>query len=222
MKYSASLALLAATLIALPVSAQRLAVEETAGQADQVSLLGQVVEVKKYSFEIAVDEEVRVIKLAKGADLQLKLHKPVFQPRLGKLLVQIPGAGEPAERKEITLPDTVYVKVNFAHDNQRDRVMSTSPKRLNNYQLSPRPFSLTPQDSAIMGQLIFNKDYDLYRLKTADAKEHSIILGHQNASLRGFTIQDLKPVITRVQIKGVNTPDAIVASEVTFWPIARE
>ncbi len=222
MKYSASLALLAATLIALPVSAQRLAVEETAGQADQVSLLGQVVEVKKYSFEIAVDEGVRVIKLAKGADLQLKLHKPVFQPRLGKLLVQLPGAGEPAERKEIILPDTVYVKVNFAHDNQRDRVMSTSPKRLNNYQLSPSPFSLTTQDSSIMGQLIFNKDDDLYRLKTADAKEHSIILGHQNASLRGFTIQDLKPATTRVQIKGVDTPDAVVASEVTFWPVARE
>ena len=222
MKYSASLALLVTVLISTTVLAQRLTIEEKPTQADQVSLLGQVIKVKKYSFEIAVDEEVRVIKLAKGADLKLKLHKPVFQPRLGKLLVQIPGPSEPAERKEITLPDTIYVKVNFAHDNQRDRVMSTSPKRLNNYQLSPSPFSLTTQDSAIMGQLVFNKDDERFRLKTADAKEHSIILGHQNASLRGFTIQDLKPVITRVQIKGVNTSDAVVASEVTFWPVARE
>lgn len=221
MKHAHNLALLLPLLFVLPLSAQRLTVENPDSLAEQITLYGNVVEVKKYSFVIDAGDKKHTVKLAKGVKLELNLHKPLYKPQNKKLLVLLPGTDDNPVREEIQLPEKLFVRVKFAHQNQMNRIMSASPKRLNNYQLSPNPFPPAGQELAIAGQLVVGQEEDRYRLKTPDAIEHDIILGQHDASMVGFSIHDLKPMTTQVKVKGVLKPDAIIASKAVFWPIGK-
>ena len=220
MKLAHNLALLLPLLFVLPLSAQRLTVENPDSLAEQITLYGSVVEVKKYSFVVDAGDEKYTVKLAKGVKLELNLHKPLYKPQTKKLLVLLPGTDDNPAREEIQLPENLFVRVKFTHQNQMNRIMSASPKRLNNYQLSPNPFPPAGQELAIAGQLVVGQE-DRYRLKTPDAIEHDIILGQHDASMVGFSIQDLKPMTTQVKVKGVSKPDAIIASKAVFWPTGK-
>lgn len=216
------LVLVMTALPAIAASAQRLEIENRTTEGDPITVSGTVVEVKKYSFVLDTPSGQQTIRLGRGAEFQLKLYKPVFKPKAKKLLVQLPNAEEPDNRKELGLPEQLYLQVSFAHKNQMNRVMSTNPKRFNNYQLARTPFPAPGEDSAITGQLIVVDDDERYRLKTPDSVEHDIILGHQNALMGGFSIQDLTPMTTQVEVVGVKNVDAIVASRALFWPIGND
>ena len=221
MKHAHKLALLLPLLFVLPLPAQRLTVESRADLVEKIALLGTEVKVKKYSFVIDVGDGKHTIKLAKGAKLELRLHKPLYKPEANKLLVLLPGTDESPAREEIQLPESLFVRMKFTHQNQMNRIWSANPKRLNNYRLSPMPFPPAGQELAISGQLVVGQDGDRYRLKTGDETEHDIILGQHNASMDGFTIQDLKPMTTQVKVEGVKKPDAIIASKAAFWPTGK-
>lgn len=222
MKHAHKLALLLPLLLVLPLSAQRLTVENRGDLAEKTVLLGSVIEVKKYSFVVDVGDGKHTVKLAKGVRLERRLNKPQFKPQARKLLVLLPGTEDVPAREEIRLPEDLFVRVKFAHQNQLERVMSAEPKRLNNYQLSPTPFDPVGQEPVVTGQLVLGEDGGHYRLKTPDALEHNVILGQQNASMGGFTIQDLKPMTTHVKVEGVKTRDAVVANKAVFWPVEKD
>ena len=205
----------------LTASGQRLVIESRAAQGGPVTVSGAVVEVRKYSFVLDTIDGEQTVRLGRGAELQLKLHKPIFKPQGKSLLVQLPNTEKPWSRKTLQLPEPLYVKVVFAHENQMKRVMSTKTKRFNNYQLSETPFKSASGASAVIGQLVVVEGQERYRLKTPDSTEHDIILGHQNALMSGFGIQDLTPTTTQAEVVGVNSGGDIIASQAYFWPIEK-
>ena len=219
MRRASYFSLILPLLFGLPLAAQRLSLEEQAQPGEKVSLLGSVVEVKKYSFVIATPDGDQTVKLGKGVQLELRLHKPQYKHGSNKLLVMLPGTENSPARTEIDLPPNLFLKVQFAHQHQMKRIMSSDPKRLNNYQLSPEPFAVVSEEPVITGKLIAEQDQSGFLLLTPDAVRHEIILGHQNASMGGFDIQDLKPLTTRIKIEGVKNGDAIVANRASFWPV---
>ncbi|MCH2181619.1 MAG: hypothetical protein MK108_06395 [Mariniblastus sp.] len=221
MKQACYFTFLLPLLLGLPAEAQRLSVQESAQAGEQATLQGRVVEVKKYSFVVAASDGAHTVKLDKGVRLELRLHKPQYQPGANKLLVLLPGTENSPNRTEFTLPDTLFLKVQFTHQHQMKRIMSANPKRLNNYQLSPFPFPPAAQEPVITGQLIVDEDQSSYLLQTPDAAQHEIVLGHQNASMGGFSIQDLKPLTTRIKVEGVKDGDGFLATRAMFWPVER-
>jgi len=219
MRRASYFSLMLPLLFGLPLAAQRLSLEDQAQPVEKVNLLGSVVEVRKYSFIVATPDGEQTVKLGKGVSLELRLHKPQYQPESNKLLVMLPGTENSPARTEIELPLNLFLRVQFAHEHQMKRIMSSNPKRLNNYQLSPEPFPLVSEKPVITGKLIVEQGRSGFLLLTPDAARHEIILGHQNASMRGFDIQDLKPLTTRIKIDGFKSGDAIVANRASFWPV---
>ena len=104
------------------------------------------------------------------------------------------------------------------------RIMQAKVKRINNYVLMAKdPGAEMPTETTleIRGQLLPADKPTTAILKVND-EEFPVMLGHRNATMRGFNILDLRPQSTEVFVWGVQGEDNIVSAErIEFQPIVK-
>ena len=114
-------------------------------------------------------------------------------------MVSNAGATKAEDRTTFKLGPTNYLRAIFIHDRQKNRIMAANVKRLNNYEISPEPFAPIKEVQGekskpnLTGKLIKKAGRQNWILRNEDTEEFDIMLGYQNAKMRGFTIQDLVP-----------------------------
>ena len=191
-------------------------VNETAGEP--VKLKGMVVETRKYSFRLDTGNQFLDIQVPNGLDLQFKLNKPFFDPVENTIRVQRDGLEGKDHRIILPLKTPAFVRVEFNHATHRNRVLSQTPWRLNNYVVSHVPFTDDPTETYLDGELVHQQGEKQFRLKTGDGEIHPIVLGRHNARVSGHTILDLKPGETRVEVTVRKVNDKMRAESIWFWP----
>lgn len=198
---------------------------------NQVVLSGVVVEQKKYSFVVQNGDQRSIVKLADQALVALRLNKPYFDWEAGKVIVEPvissnrPNAStQPVTRVGYRLPaKQLYLISNFRSADHMKRMMTAKPKRINFYLIGPQDLGShepTEDELYLSGKLKTGGNDENVQLVT-DQSTHSVKLGFREATMKGFSIADLKPYRTRLTLAGVRDRETgdLIASSVVFEPI---
>ena len=195
-----------------------------------VSIEGVVSEQKKYSFRVKTGDKEFVVKPTANAIFTLRMNKPIYDFTNHRVRVlksisafgsQLDSAKKPG-RVTFDLPQQLYVISRFDNPQQMERVMGQKVKRINNYLLaSQHNGDVHPNESQMLigGQLTPGGETTVANLKIED-KTYSVMLGHRNASMTGFSIIDLKPLATEVFVWGNSDSEGnVLANRIEFRPI---
>ena len=181
---------------------------------------GKIIEVSKYSFTIESENTNHKIKVNSKTEFFLKCSTPRVN-----FLDQIVTVGEAGNEKgfrDYSFKLPIYVTCNFEHKNQFKRIMSSNPKRLNNFKVTNQPLPVEQGSNplSISGEVKAGKSNRKLTLKD-QSKEHEILLA-KNGTWAGFNLQHLNNGPTDVRIRAIKTGEEVVATEILFWPTKRE
>lgn len=190
---------------------------ESQPKAQTFDLRGKVVTKTKYGFQIVTATNQRIdIKSNESTDFALRMNRPWFRTEDRKAIVDgkqlVDGS---RERIVYGLPaGPLYLLVQFRTIAQRDRIVSKSPWRINNYLIGGTPIkeAMPNGDSLFMAGRF---DFESSELVIAE-KRYPILLGQRAATLRGRSIADLVPGETIVAASGTRNEDGYVADTVLF------
>ena len=196
-----------------------------------ISIEGVVSEQKKYSFRVKSKNKEFVVKPTANAIFTLRMNKPIYdfpnhRVRVLKSISELDSEqldpGKKPGRVAFDLPQNLYVISRFDNPQQMERVMAQNVKRINNYLLaSQHNGDVHPNQSQMLigGQLSPGVETTVANLKIDD-KVYSVMLGHRNASMTGFSIIDLKPSTTEVFVWGnADSEGNVLANRIEFRPI---
>lgn len=220
-----SLICLAAVCSIQNAAAQNAAIQNAANQVPSLRqrVVGVVVEQRKYSLvlqsgsnsiELAIPDRTPISQRLDRPELDLKTHL-LTQELVGAL----PAGEDPEQpiRLKQDLPDPLGVQVEFAHENERRRLMSGPTKRFVRYRLVP-----WSEDRAAE-----NTDLS-FVARIMDVNEHGILtveldgltiqaeLGNRDGQLTGRTIADLKPYQAEVEAEAEWIDNRWVAQSILF------
>ena len=181
------------------------------------SLTGRVVAKSKYGFEVRTDDGKNVdVAFDENTDFALRMSRPSFNVGNGIVAVDGPGTENGQRRRvRLKLPEgKLYLLVQFRNENQRKRVLSKSPWRLNNYLIGSEPIeSVLPRGNEVL--LSGEVDLKTSELKI-DQNRYPIRLGFRGATLGGRSIADINVDQTSVAISGVVAGSSKLAKTVLF------
>jgi hypothetical protein len=169
-------------------------------------ILGTVIEQRKYSLRIASGEEDVEVAVPDKTPIDQRLDKPridlasnvVLQELLGS---QEPGSAIPIEIQD-TLPEQMGIVVDFAHINERRRVMSENPKKLIRYRLLPLDqLPSDPENELLLTAKVTQVDERGQLTLQTEREEIIAELGNRDGRLGARTIADLRPLESEVEIQ---------------------
>lgn len=178
----------------------------TGDEPKKRKILGTVIEQRKYSLRVASGEEDLEVAVPDKVPIDQRLDKPridlasklVLQELLGS---QEPGSAIPIEIQD-ALPEQMGIVVEFAHINERRRVMSENPKKLIRYRLLPAELLPSePENDLILTAKVIGVD-ERGQLTLQTEKEELVAeLGNRDGRLGARTIADLRPLESEVEIQ---------------------
>lgn len=203
---------------------------------------GRIVEQKKYSFSLKVDDEVFQVQVPRGTPISMKLNRPRFDFDKGLVWVA-PKAADDAKTKPETeassspekpalepvafhLPQPAFLTTEFAHAAQMKRVMGEATIRLNNYTVLPSdPGAKMPSADdrpiRMSGKLNAADDAGKVRLLIGE-RQLDVILGHRGAQMTGFSIATLDPNQVSLKVKAAIDEEGILTAEtIELIPVPR-
>lgn len=177
---------------------------------------GKAVSKTKYGFEVTTSQNGPVqIAINEATDFALRMSHPWFDTEAGKVVVNGKRIGGKRERIKFELPKgKLYLLVQFRTAKHRDRIMSSTPWRINHYLLSDEkiePALPAGKDLLMAGEV---------NLETSEliinGRRHPIKLGFRGATLRGRSIADIKVNETTVMVFGKESNGRKLAETVLF------
>jgi hypothetical protein len=190
--------------------------------AKTLKLNGTVVEQKKYSLVVRSQDEEFSVSIPNGVPIQLKLSRPFLD--FGERELSVTAKNAAADnRRRYALREPLFVIAEFAHRHQYEQTMKAKVKRLRNYRLTydrPNPDAVD-QKIRLIGKLAAGAEPRQYVLSTPEA-ELQIMLGPGGVFEGGFTILDLKPGETELELEVESKGGTLTAKSIRFWPIEGE
>ena len=200
-----------------------------ANSQQAITISGTVTDLKKYSFKISTDDNREYqVRLAPQAPIVLQMNKPWFDWEKDRIVVSSnsPTDLENEKPERIAYPvstDRLYVVSQFKNARHMKRMVAKTPLRLSHYLLTlTKQHEHLPTESEhyISGKLTEMGANNSAQLKIGDQKI-SVLLGHREATIDGFTIQQLLPQTTHVTLTGtIDKNSEIVAQQILFYPIS--
>lgn len=184
-------------------------------------ILGTVVEQRKYSIRVASGEDDIEVSVPDKVPIEQRLDKPridlassvVLQELLGS---QEPGATIPIEIQE-SLPDQLGIVVEFAHANERRRVMGENPKKLIRYRLLPlEAIPSAPENDLVLTAKVTSVDERGQLTLQTQTEEIVAELGNRDGRLGARTIADLRPFECEVEIEADRIDEKWVAQTILY------
>lgn len=184
-------------------------------------ILGTVIEQRKYSLRIASGEEDVEVAVPDKTPIDQRLDKPridlasnvVLQELLGS---QEPGSAIPIEIQD-TLPEQMGIVVDFAHINERRRVMSENPKKLIRYRLLPLDqLPSDPENELLLTAKVTQVDERGQLTLQTEREEIIAELGNRDGRLGARTIADLRPLESEVEIQADLIEGKWVAQNIVY------
>lgn len=184
-------------------------------------ILGTVIEQRKYSLRIASGEENVEVAVPDKTPIDQRLDKPridlasnvVLQELLGS---QEPGSAIPIEIQD-TLPEQMGIVVDFAHINERRRVMSENPKKLIRYRLLPLDqLPSDPENELLLTAKVTQVDERGQLTLQTEREEIIAELGNRDGRLGARTIADLRPLESEVEIQADLIEGKWVAQNIVY------
>ena len=196
----------------------RLDVEVKNTESSLIDLEGFVTSRSKYSFEIDTGEMTRRIKVGKDVAIKLRVTSPRIDFEEKQLIIDVEGAEK--RFRGYPIPDPLYIRVNFVHKKQIQRIAAQEVKRISGFELSDRP--LTRQNKLDwVGELKKGESNRQLKLKSG-AKEYDVLLA-KRGEMSGFSIADLKKGFTKVRVSGrLGADGQIEAKRILYWPAIKK
>ena len=206
----------------LPAEAQQAGtIASSEPEPKKRKIFGTVIEQRKYSLRIASGGEDLEIAVPDKVPIDQRLDKPridlasnlVLQELLGS---QTPGSSIPIEIQD-ALPEQLGIAVEFAHTNERKRVMSESPKKLVRYRLLPLDqLPNDPENELLLTGKVLSVDERGQLVLQTNTEELLAELGNRDGRLGGRNIADLRPFESDVEILADQIDGKWVAQSVLF------
>jgi hypothetical protein len=206
----------------LPAEAQQAGtIASSEPEPKKRKIFGTVIEQRKYSLRIASGEEDLEVAVPDKVPIDQRLDKPridlasgvVLQELLGS---QASGSSIPIEIQD-TLPEQLGIAVEFAHLNERKRIMSENPKKLVRYRLLPlEQLPSDPENELLLTGKVLSVDERGQVVLQTSNEELLAELGNRDGRLGGRNIADLRPFETDVEILADQIDGKWVAQSVLF------
>ena len=184
-------------------------------------IFGTVIEQRKYSIRVASGEEDLEIAVPDKVPIDQRLDKPRVDLASGVVLQELlgsqePGSAVPVEVQE-TLPDPLGIVVEFAHLNERRRIMAENPKKLIRYRLLPlEQLPSEPENELILTAKVISVDDRGQLILQADTEEITAELGNRDGRLGARNIADLRPLESEVEIQADSIDGKWVAQNILY------
>ncbi len=186
-------------------------------------IVGAVIEQKKYSIRVnSVDGDFE-IHLPSATPVEQQLDRPQFDWENRVLKMELLASAKDGDPRgnlqtDLPLPDDLYLDGSFAHRAEFTRLWSDKRKMLVRYRLtnSPQESQSPTADSLIVqGKILGAKDGDQVAVELKGEKTW-IRLGDRAATFDGFSILDLKPHETDIDLEAHRIDGRWVAQTVKF------
>ena len=194
-------------------------------ESDGVQVDGPVIGRQKYSFTIRTLAENHDIAIPNGTPIAMRLIRPHLDFESERISMMLPISardGDAANNITVSrqLPVPLYIRVQFASEDQRAAIVGQEILPLTFYSLAARPFdgSLAPELS-LNGQLIAGGKPGIYRLVT-ESKSYQVRLIGRRGLLTGFSILDLEPHQCIAFVIGKSSEEEFIATAIEFAPIS--
>ncbi len=192
-------------------------------------ILGTIIEQRKYSVRIASGEQDYEVFLPDGIPIDQRLDRPQLDFATGLLTQELIASqvegGEPGQQVSLKepFPQPLGLQAEFAHQNERRRLLEREPKQVVRYRLLPfdQLTRLNPGELELLAEVRPSTQPGKVRLEAA-GQSYEVQLGSRDARLGGRTIADLKPLQTEVEIEAEWIADRWVAQEVVYRRITRQ
>jgi hypothetical protein len=188
--------------------------------AETLKVKGTVVEQKKYSIVVRSQDEELSVAIPNGVPMYLHLSRPFLDFGEQELSVSAKNASAD-NRRRYALREPLYVIAEFAHRHQYDQTMKANVKRLRNYRLTydqTIPDTTDRKKIRLVGKIAAGAEPRHYVLTTSDS-ELQIMLGPGGVFEGEFTILDLKPGETELEMEVESKGGTLTAKTIRFWPI---
>ncbi len=189
---------------------------------------GTVIEQKKYSITVAGAGTEWNLKIPENTPIWLQLDRPQFDWSQRTLRLEILASspdGDPQHNlfREYPLPDVCWIDVEFAHENERQRVMSGDVKRLVRYRLrgadEPETTDSRFDPLRFSARIESIDEHGLARV-IAPGEVFVAELGSREAFLTGMSTVDLLPFATTLRARVIEWDGQWMAQEIQFRPVA--
>lgn len=186
-------------------------------------LIGQVSQQRKYSIEIITSDGYQTIAVPASTPISQRLERPTWDWSNRVIRMELVGSaqnGDPEKnfQVEVPLPTPLFLEGRFAHQSEFERLWNRSERSVVRYRLTNEPQS--PHwpgngNEVLSGQVIDVGPEGQVELDLTEHRER-VKLGDREAVLTGFSIVELLPHQTYVEIEADWQDDRWVAQNIVF------
>ncbi|MEZ6094179.1 MAG: hypothetical protein R3C03_08050 [Pirellulaceae bacterium] len=189
---------------------------------EERTVVGLVTAQKKYSVEVSTAEGFEDIQIPTTCPIFQTIERPDFQFANRMIRMELVASsmdGDPANNLfvELPLPDRIFVDGYFAHQNEFNRIWTDRRKQIVRYLLTRAEVSPSvPKngDEHLRGEIVDGENNQV-TVRCGDDRIE-LQLGDREAMMDGFSLADLRPLETVVEVVAHRIGGEWVAQSIRF------